>query len=82
MTHVWALEAGSILRLAYSEDPLRRKKVLMHPQEPSMCSAALVTMEICVFQQTIGLNKYAFSEARVAATTCKHLLHARNNGQH
>lgn len=47
-----------------------------------LLSAASVTMEICLFQQTIGLNKYTFSWAWAAATTCKHLLDAGNKCWH
>lgn len=46
-----------------------------------LLSAALVTMEICLFRQTIGLNKYTFSWAW-AATTCKHLLDVGNKCWH
>lgn len=68
---------------------LQRRCVSLSQEGPNaswralhLLSTALVTMEIFLFPQMIGLNKYTFGWAWTVATTCKHLWDAWNNSQH
>lgn len=85
MNPAQALETGPrrTVQLTVKMHPAHRKKVLMHPQGPSTCSLLLPSpWRWAYFSETIGLNKYTFSGAWAAATTCKHLLDTRNNSLH